>query len=554
MRIKLFFVFLFAFLFAPFLIPEAHAEKINSFDAEVTAHKDGLMDVTETIIYDFEETDRHGVFRDIPLYSMVGNLYRVIKINNVKVDRNGKKEEFETTRTKEQISFKIGDPDKTIRGAHVYKISYTVENGIGSNFEIHDEIYWNGTGNDWQVVIEKASIKFASDFGIESQELKCFTGPTGSVDSFCLAGETKVETSQTLYPGYGLTAVAKYPKGTFPPSILYKELPKTFGEKVMSWIFRHYYIPYGVLNLVIPAFLIQWYQRNKNKKKYGKPAVNFEIPIDEKKKRLSPAIAGTIDTSRLERDDVVATLFDLAIRKYIVLSDEKVSKALGILGSGKKQKIVKLKEADEELSSFEKTLFDRLFKSGNEVYADDLKKDFYKTFQDMEEKVFKELVDKKYYVKNPKNQKAGLIVLAMITLFTGNIILAIVLFALSAKLIGRTALGDEIDFKIDGLKLFLKSMDRNYKWQAEKFYIVEQMIPYAMSLGYIDRFMEQLKIIKPDYNPTWYRGYAGGFYVSYGTFFNSVNSNITTSAPSSSSGFSGGSSGGGGGGGGGGSW
>ena len=80
------------------------------------------------------------------------------------------------------------------------------------------------------------------------------------------------------------------------------------------------------------------------------------------------------------------------------------------------------------------------------------------------------------------------------------------------------------------------------------------MIPYAMALGYIDKFMEALKIIKPDYNPSWYRGYSGNFYIGYAAFYAASSSNMTTSAPSSSSGFSGGSSGGGGGGGGGGSW
>jgi len=142
----------------------------------------------------------------------------------------------------------------------------------------------------------------------------------------------------------------------------------------------------------------------------------------------------------------------------------------------------------------------------------------------------------------------------LISFFTFNLILAAVLFWLSRKLNGRTSLGDEIDFKIDGLKLFLKSMDRNYKWQAEKFYTVEQMIPYAVSLGYIDKFMEALKILKPDYNPSWYSGYHGSFFASYAAFSVAASSNITTSAPSSSSGFSSGSSGGGGGGGGGGSW
>lgn len=96
-------------------------------------------------------------------------------------------------------------------------------------------------------------------------------------------------------------------------------------------------------------------------------------------------------------------------------------------------------------------------------------------------------------------------------------------------------------------------MDRNYKWQAEKFYTVEQMIPYAMALGYIDEFMQALKILKPDYNPSWYSGSRGSFFLGYSAFYLATSGNITTAAPSSS-GSSGGFSGGGGGGGGGGSW
>ncbi len=548
---KILLAVLFVILFLGFKT-NAFAEKVNSFDVEVDAHKNGLMNITETINYDFEDLERHGIYRNIPLYSRVGDLYRIIKIENVKIERDGKKEKFETTRNKEQISFKIGDGDKTITGPHVYKISYTVENGIGSNFPEYDEIYWNATGNSWDVIIEKASINFAGDFETKPEKLKCFTGSVGSVDSRCLVDGTKIESSQTLYPGYGLTAVAKYPKGTFPPSILSKNPPQTNGEKIAEIIFGNLHIAWILLNAVLAGGLFLWYQKKKNKKRFGPPAVNFDIPKDEKGDRLTPALAGTIDTATLQRDDVVATLFDLSIRKYIKLEEVKTTRNL--LPDSKKQKIIKLKDKDKSFSSFEEDLFDRLFESGKEIYIDELKKDFYVTYRRMEEDVFKNLVLKKYFVKNPKTQRAFLFVFGVFSIASLNFVLGMVLIFLSRKLIGRTALGDEIDFKIDGLKVFLKSMDRNYKWQAEKFYVVEQMIPYAMALGYIDKFMEQLKIINPDYSPAWYSGYSGSFYASYGSFFSSVNSNITTSAPSSSSGFSGGSSGGGGGGGGGGSW
>lgn len=520
------------------------------------AHQNGAIDITETINYDFEDLDRHGIYRFIPLYSKVGDLYRIIKIENVKVEKDNNPENFTKSQNKEQISIKIGNKNKTITGTHIYKISYTVENGIGSNFSDHDEIYWNATGSSWEVPIETAKISVSTDFNAQQKDFICFTGITGSKDKDCELSGNTVTTLKTLFPGEGLTAVAVYPLSTFPKSTLLKSLPKTYAENIFDLILKNYYLIFIFLNLLLAPYLLFWYQNHKNKKRFGKPTVNFDFPQDDKGERLAPALSGTIDTAKLERDDVVATIFDLAIRKYIKLEEvSKLSKVLGVIDtSHKEQVITKLKEADGKLNKYEKKLFDRLFETGKSVEVSTLKSDFYKTFDEMEKDVFKLLVEKRYYLNNPKTQRALLLFFGLFSLFTLNIFLAGILFFLSVKLIGRTALGDEMDYRIDGLKLFLKSMDRNFKWQAEKFYIVEQMIPYAMALGYIDKFMENLKILKPDYSPSWYTGYSGSFYVSYAVFYSTVGSNITTSVPSSSSGFSGGSSGGGGGGGGGGSW
>lgn len=550
---KLLFLFLFIFLFFSFT-KFSFAEKIESFDTQITAHEDGTMTINESIDYNFEDLERHGIYRNIPLYSKVGDLYRIIKIDNVRVERDGKKEKFEKSNNDEEIYLKIGDPDETITGNHNYRITYTVENAIGSNFPEHDEIYWNVTGNNWTIPIEKASIDIRTDFDTQIQSVACFTRDANLSAQSCrfpINIFNPVTTTSIINPGDGLTVVYVYPKGTFPPSYLSSEPPKSKGEKILDFIFKHITFIFIALNVILPAILFFWYQKKKNKKRFGKPAVNFEIPKDPKGNRIPPALAGTIDNARLERDDVTATIFDLAIRKYIKIEEEKTKRNL--LPDSKKQKIIKLKEG-EGLNIFEKKLFDRLFKTNSEIQVSDLGKDFYKTYQDMENEAFRQLVDHKYYVRNPKAQRGLLLFLGVVVLFFGNIFLAATLFFLSYKLIGRTTLGDEIDYKIDGLKLFLKSMDRNYKWQAEKFYTVEQMIPYAMSLGFMDQFMEQLKIMNPGYNPTWYHGHSGSFYKSYPVLFSGMSSNITTSAPSSSSGRSGGFSGGGGGGGGGGSW
>ena len=528
----------------------AATEAIIKFDSQIMAYQDGSFDVTETIGYDFGTNEKHGIFRDISKVSRVGDLYRLIEITFNQILRDGQKEQFSITDSSEQISVKIGNPNKTITGIHTYAISYKVQNGIGSNYEDHDEIYWNVTGNEWEIPIEKASTSLLTDFDVLPNKAICFTGLGGSREQNCSvpssAPFSPVVTTRTLKSGEGLTVVYSFPVNTFPKSILSKNPPQQkILEKSVTQVISKLFVGIPLVgNLILAPGLLFWYLTKKHKKHFGPPVPNFDFPEDEKGKRLAPAEAGTIDAAKLEKDDVVATIFDLAIRKYIKLEQIKESKEFFIK---------KIKNYDD-VAPFEKILLDRLFRDLEVVELGSLKKDFYKTFQDMDREVFNSLVEKKYYTKNPKTQRGLFLAGTIIAATSFNLFLAAVLFLFYKKLIGRTALGDRVDWKIDGLKLFLKNMSRNYKWQAEKLYIVEKMIPYAIALGYIEKFMEQLKISYPDYKPDWYSGNLA-FYAVSNSMFTSMSSGFTTSAPSSSGGFGGGGfSGGGGGGGGGGSW
>lgn len=518
-------------------------ERINNFDVDVVAHKDGSMTVKESIDYDFGEGERHGIFRFIPLVSRVGDLYRVIDVDFLDVKRDGRDEPYEVDNQSKQTEVKIGNADKTIFGLHNYIIIYSVKNGIGSNYEDHDEIYWNATGNNWEVPVEKSSLKIETDFGVSPLESICFTGLESSKFQNCEVKGNIINTTSSLEPYQGLTTVTKFPVNTFPDSVLNKN-ETVFDPDFLS--FLKIYFPIALaLNLLLAPYLIFWYLKNHWKKRFGNFSVNFDIP-----KNHSPAEAGIIDNARLEKNDVIATIFDLAIGKYIKI--EEVKTDLKFMPDIHDYKITKLKD-DDNLDNFQKSLMQRLFENGESVSLGDLKSDFYITFDQLEKDAFNSLVSKKLYTKNPKNQMGLLLIGGIILLFLGNIILGPVLIFLSRKLNGRTQLGNQLDFQVDGLKIFLKSVNRYHKFQSKNLITVEKYIPYAIALGLQNEFMEQLKIINPDYKPSWYSG-SHGFYYSYPGMYSSFGSNMTTVAPSSSSGFSSGSSGGGGGGGGGGSW
>ena len=148
-----------------FIPPAVFAqESIKSYDAKIVAHQNGSMTITETIQYDFGSDSRHGIFRFIPTYTQVANLYRISDIKFTDIKRDGKKEPFDTSYNADQVEVKIGDPDRTIKFEHQYEITYEVKNGIASNYDDHDEIFWDITGDQWEIPIESAVATITTDF------------------------------------------------------------------------------------------------------------------------------------------------------------------------------------------------------------------------------------------------------------------------------------------------------------------------------------------------------------------------------------------------------
>ena len=373
-----FFVVLVLYFFVFLPIPVFAQEKIDSFDTSIVAHKDGTMTVTENILYDFGADSRHGIFRTIPRVSRVGDLYRIIEIDFLKTLRDGEDETYEIENRSKESEIKIGDADKTISGKHNYIIIYRVKNGIGSNYETHDEIYWNATGNEWEIPIERASLRISTDFGINPLESICFTGPASSKFQNCQVNGNSISTTDILNPYQGLTTVTKFPVNTFPKSELRTSEP-VFDPDFLNLL--KFYIPILlVLNILVGPYLLFWYFKNHSKKRLGSPAVNFDIP-----KNISPLEAGIIDNAKLEKNDVIATIFDLAIRKYLKIEEVKIAKTLR--PDETDYKVIKLKDS-EGLNSFEAALFSRLFRDGNEIKLEDLKTDFYSTFATLEKKAF----------------------------------------------------------------------------------------------------------------------------------------------------------------------
>lgn len=521
----------------------AAGESINSFNSDITINTDSSIIVTETIVYDFEDNQKHGIYRDIPLTSTNGpNL--TIDIQNVS-DEFGKKYQYTTSKESDNLSVKIGSASKYVSGIKNYIIQYRVL-GAMRFFTDHDELYWNVTGDEWLVEINKATASVTlPESTITDETTACYTGAKGSTDKNCTVSRNNevinYTTSQSLSAGEGLTIVAGFPTGY----VDYTSLPKnkTITAKNSSAFFM--IAIWAILIGIEAIFVVLKIFRKKQKPKpiipkelRGKPVVTEYQPPD----KLTPIEVGTLLNRKVDITDISSVIIHLAIRGYLKI--KYTVREIKLLPDIKDYELIKLKNGEDLTHPADKLLFDFLFSKGEIVKLNELKKR-QTTFPKVVEKIKKEtsqhLQNTGYFELKPTFSK-------IIDIFPNKL----------------TATGTTALFKILGFKEYLQlaEKDRLNALNAPELKpeIFDKFLPYAMVLGVEEKWAAKFEGI---YNttPEWYQDSSNAVFTSHiltsnlNQFSKSFNNAFSSSSASGhSSGFSGGSSGGGSGGGGGGSW
>lgn len=192
------------------------AEVITNFSAEYTIKKDSVVEVTETINYDFEVLDKHGIFRTLekkhPQAPTSWYKTRYVDIKVLSVSMDEKYQPFTVNDSQSELEIKIGDPDTIVTGSHVYKITYELMGAL-SYGDQGAEFYWNVTGNDWLVPISNATaVVRGEEADILSGENACYQGyfgSTASCSNLDKIGNVVMFTANNLNVGEGLTIATK---------------------------------------------------------------------------------------------------------------------------------------------------------------------------------------------------------------------------------------------------------------------------------------------------------------------------------------------------------
>ena len=185
------------------------SEAVKDFHADIHVQTDGSVFVTERITVRREGVKiRRGIYRSLPKT-------KGVKYSVVSVKRDGKKEPyFVSACSKRFFTVNTGNDYPLPRdGLYTFEITYRASNVILS-FDTHDELYWNVTGNEWELPIERASADVFLPDGAGLRRTASYIGVHGSTESGAgVSGKTVFASPRPLKGGEGLTVAIGFDKG-----------------------------------------------------------------------------------------------------------------------------------------------------------------------------------------------------------------------------------------------------------------------------------------------------------------------------------------------------
>jgi len=547
---------------------------IDNFETEIVVKEDSSLLITEKITADCgNAADKHGIFRVLPtqIKTTEGNIKTPIKLISI-ADFNDKPLKYSVINDSlnKTITWKIGDPNRTVKGINYYKIIYEVKNAIRFKNLNFNEFYWNLNGNFWDLETDNfmAKIIFPEETNQQNSQVDYYTGLLGGkskdlADYEWISNNILQFTSRrTLLEKEGITVSVTFPKGIFFP------YEPSFMDKYGNYLW--FLIPLAVFMFCFKVW-----------KKYGQdPEINKTIiPEYGVPENLSPIEVGMLLTNgRFKNDLISAAVISFAVKGLISI-EEMEKKFLVAKDFRLNNLTLEDKSKFNNLTATEKILFDSIFEGGGEMLLSSLRNNFYIHIPKIKESAKDGLINKGLITEKGLSLMiifliSGIILpfvfwIATIFIFdflplelmVSLIISSLIMVSFSFFMPKRTQKGAELLWKIMGLKMYMETAEKYRQQFYEKQNIFEKLLPYAMVFGMTGLWIKKMKEIYGEeylknYHPVWYVGTSISFFSveSFNSTLNGISSSISSNVSGPSGAGGSGGAGGGGGGGGGGGW
>jgi uncharacterized membrane protein len=553
---------------------------IKDFQSDIQVEKNSALLVTERITADCGNApNKHGIFRILPTQIKFedGSVTETpIELIGITDENNNALKYAETYSSSDKtITWKIGDPNRTVTGVNYYNIQYRVYNTIRFANSDFDELYWNLNGNFWDLETDnfRATIHFPVEVSESNSQIFSYAGATGSKStdlvnfSWTVPNVLEFQSTKMIPARQGITASVTFPKGIFtaylPADLIRKKQSTNLS---VNW---NYIIGFPLIALIV--FFFFWLYRGKDPAEPKTVIAEYDPPAG-----LSPSEMDVLThNGNLQSAGLTAEIINLAVLGAIKIKE--IENKIWIFSS-KDYEFSKVENfSDSKLNESQKEIVRSLFSfgSGNVVLISQLRNKFSPNIKEIQKKTQEALEGKslvlEYSLKNKKTVggiSAALFVLGFV--FSqmgffgpgfGLLISGFVAVVFSQLMTKKTLQGAEIDWKIKGFKLFMKTAEKYRSEFQEKENIFEKLLPYAIAFGLTKLWIQKMKDIYGDdffshYAPAWYAGnLAGGtfdvnsFSSSMSSLSSAIGSNVSSTSGSGGSGGAGGGGGGGGGGG-----
>jgi uncharacterized membrane protein len=471
------------------------------------------------------------------------------------------------------------------------KYNYTIKDLI-SNYNDYAEFYWNFVGKDWQCSIDNLEITVYFN---DSNNLKAFGHTYAKIDNFNIV-ENKVNMKvsnvspgtavdiRAVFPNEYISYIQKHTNENYDFNRLNIIEQKAATNKDKYVLSNKIWIGYVILSITIFIYIIVKVSKcaNKNLKKYSKVEHHTDL--------LDSYSLGDYNCMRnriygySDPNLVIATILDLANRKYIKL--ESIKKAKFLRDTYEYYVSADVSKNLNELNDYEKELLNYIFnrKVNAEINMSDFENnrfDLNKRFESLgtnytlSTKFRKSCLDKTS--KNTKNLYNPvpsslwkiylnfIIMLLIISLFNifaisplidklsliiPVLIVGIIMFLILAAIIdnGARSLKEEyVDSynKLLGLQKYLNEYSLIKNRFPIELVLWEKYLVFASLFGIADKVSKEFKeeLLKQGYDENYiYTTYP---MIHMGIYSHSLSSSVSSmSGSSSSGGYSGGGGGG----------
>lgn len=328
----------------------------QAFNVTMDVQNDNSFVMTEEIRVTFTEP-RHGIYRYIPLsgtaYSQVDGevveqKYRM-KVDQVRVEGY----ELSTYTENGNLVMQIGSPDYFVEGSQTYLISYRVrlfDDGISQ----YDSLYYNVLPFGWGTAIDSSEIRIQMPKEFDQDKAEFIVGSYGSTADdqvqWSVSGNGIQGSIQgPLQMGEGVTFRVVLPEGYF------------VGEMNNNWALALMLLLMVAVPL-ISFLLFLLFGRDPRVVR----TVEFYPP-----EGISPAEVGYIVDGMVDQKDLVSLVIYFAEKGWLTIRER----------DDKSFMLLKEMELPETAKTYEYTFFYGLFKEGDSVMLEDLKGEFYGSYQ-----------------------------------------------------------------------------------------------------------------------------------------------------------------------------